>query len=81
MVPFPFAIDDHQTKNGEWLQQAGAAQVIQQDDLDAEQLANLLESLFADPKKLLAMAEAARRAAKPDATARVLAVCREELRC
>ncbi|WP_160152828.1 undecaprenyldiphospho-muramoylpentapeptide beta-N-acetylglucosaminyltransferase [Microbulbifer sp. ALW1] len=81
MVPFPFAIDDHQTKNGEWLAQAGAAKVIQQDALDPDQLAAMLESLFADPDKLLAMAEAARRVAKPDATDRVLAVCREEMGC
>lgn len=81
MVPFPFAIDDHQTKNGEWLQQAGAAKVIQQDALDADQLAALLEELFAAPEKLLAMAEAARGAARPDATDRVLAACREEMGC
>ena len=81
LVPFPFAIDDHQTKNGEWLEQAGAAQVIQQDTLEADELAALLESLFADPEKLLAMAEAARRVARPDATDRVLAACREEMGC
>ncbi|QIL91710.1 undecaprenyldiphospho-muramoylpentapeptide beta-N-acetylglucosaminyltransferase [Microbulbifer sp. SH-1] len=81
MVPFPFAIDDHQTKNGEWLQQAGAAKVIQQDALDADQLAALLEDLFAAPEKLLAMAEAARGVARPDATDRVLAVCREQMGC
>ncbi|AMX02063.1 undecaprenyldiphospho-muramoylpentapeptide beta-N-acetylglucosaminyltransferase [Microbulbifer thermotolerans] len=79
MVPFPFAIDDHQTKNGEWLAQAGAAIVIQQEDLDAEKLAMLLKTLFAEPEKLLAMAEAARRVAKTDATARVLDACAEEL--
>ncbi|MBN8430793.1 undecaprenyldiphospho-muramoylpentapeptide beta-N-acetylglucosaminyltransferase [Microbulbifer salipaludis] len=81
LVPFPFAIDDHQTKNGEWLEKAGAACVIQQDALDAEELAGLLESLFAAPEKLLAMAEAARRVARPDATDQVLAVCREEMGC
>ncbi|QKX15698.1 undecaprenyldiphospho-muramoylpentapeptide beta-N-acetylglucosaminyltransferase [Microbulbifer sp. YPW1] len=81
MVPFPFAIDDHQTKNGEWLEKAGAARVIQQDALDADQLAALLAELFAEPEKLLAMAEAARRVAKPDATDRVLDVCREEMGC
>ncbi|WGL17939.1 undecaprenyldiphospho-muramoylpentapeptide beta-N-acetylglucosaminyltransferase [Microbulbifer bruguierae] len=81
MVPFPFAIDDHQTKNGEWLQQAGAAQVIQQDELDADKLATLLEALFSDPEKLLAMALAARRVARPDATDSVLAVCREAMGC
>lgn len=80
MVPFPFAIDDHQTKNGEWLQQAGAAVVIQQDALDAPQLAGLLQEYLDHPQKLLAMAEAARRVAKTDATEQVLAVCREEMR-
>ncbi|WP_066966391.1 undecaprenyldiphospho-muramoylpentapeptide beta-N-acetylglucosaminyltransferase [Microbulbifer sp. Q7] len=81
LVPFPFAIDDHQTKNGEWLERAGAARVIQQDALDAGELAALLESLFAAPEKLMAMAEAARRVARPDATDQVLAVCREEMGC
>jgi len=79
LVPFPFAIDDHQTRNGEWLQRAGGAIVIQQDELDAQKLAKLLEELFAQPQKLLAMAEAARRAAKTDATAQVLAACGEAL--
>lgn len=81
MVPFPFAIDDHQTKNGEWLQKAGAAVVIQQNALSAEKLAQLLEELLARPEKLLAMAEAARRVAKIDATEQVLVACREEIGC
>lgn len=81
LVPFPFAIDDHQTKNGEWLADAGAAMVIQQDELDADKLADILRDLFADPKKLLSMAEAARKVARPDATEQVLAVCREEMGC
>ncbi|SDZ92676.1 undecaprenyldiphospho-muramoylpentapeptide beta-N-acetylglucosaminyltransferase [Microbulbifer marinus] len=79
MVPFPFAIDDHQTKNGEWLEKAGGAIVIQQDALDAEKLAELLKELFGEPQKLLTMAEAARRVAKTDATAQVLKACGEEL--
>lgn len=79
MVPFPFAIDDHQTKNGEWLQRAGGAVVIQQDQLDAQKLAVHLKELFAEPQKLLAMAEAARRVAQTDATAHVLAACAEEV--
>ncbi|WP_346837148.1 undecaprenyldiphospho-muramoylpentapeptide beta-N-acetylglucosaminyltransferase [Microbulbifer sp. SAOS-129_SWC] len=77
MVPFPFAIDDHQTKNGEWLQRAGGAVVLQQDTLNAEELAQLLEGLFAKPLKLLAMAKAARGVAKIDATQRVLEACGE----
>lgn len=77
MVPFPFAIDDHQTKNGEWLQRAGGALVVQQNELQAEQLAQMLKDLFAQPEQLLKMAEAARRVAKTDATQMVLAACAE----
>ncbi|WP_250458549.1 undecaprenyldiphospho-muramoylpentapeptide beta-N-acetylglucosaminyltransferase [Microbulbifer litoralis] len=78
MVPFPFAIDDHQTKNGEWLQKAGGGIVLQQESLTAQQLAEQLTDLFAQPEKLQAMATAARRAAVTDATQRVLAACAEE---
>lgn len=81
MVPFPFAIDDHQTKNGQWLESAGAALVIQQNTLNPERLALQLMELFNQPQRLLAMAKAARRVAKPDATKRVLAVCREQIGC
>ncbi|WP_091508743.1 undecaprenyldiphospho-muramoylpentapeptide beta-N-acetylglucosaminyltransferase [Microbulbifer yueqingensis] len=79
MVPFPFAIDDHQTKNGEWLQHAGGAVVLPQDSLTAEQLAQVMGELFAEPDKLLAMARAAREVAVIDATERVLAACAEEI--
>ncbi|MCW8125625.1 undecaprenyldiphospho-muramoylpentapeptide beta-N-acetylglucosaminyltransferase [Microbulbifer halophilus] len=79
MVPFPFAIDDHQTRNGEWLQKAGGAIVLQQDTLTAEQLAEQLTDLFAQPEKLQAMATAARGAAMIDATEQVLDACREEM--
>ncbi|GAA5523928.1 UDP-N-acetylglucosamine--N-acetylmuramyl-(pentapeptide) pyrophosphoryl-undecaprenol N-acetylglucosamine transferase [Microbulbifer aestuariivivens] len=75
MVPFPFAIDDHQTKNGEWLQQAGGAIVVQQDKMSAEQMAGLLSELFSRPEKLVEMAIAARSVARTDATTRVLGAC------
>ncbi|KUJ83974.1 UDP-N-acetylglucosamine--N-acetylmuramyl-(pentapeptide) pyrophosphoryl-undecaprenol N-acetylglucosamine transferase [Microbulbifer sp. ZGT114] len=75
MVPFPFAIDDHQTRNGEWLQEAGGAIVVQQDTMSAEQMAGLLSDLFTQPEKLLAMAKAARSAARTDATTRVVEAC------
>ncbi|MFA0812085.1 undecaprenyldiphospho-muramoylpentapeptide beta-N-acetylglucosaminyltransferase [Microbulbifer epialgicus] len=79
MVPYPFAIDDHQTRNGEWLQSAGGAVVIQQNAIDAEKLSALLQQLFSDPQQLLQMAEAARRVAKIDATEQVVSACGEEL--
>ncbi|MFS1524902.1 undecaprenyldiphospho-muramoylpentapeptide beta-N-acetylglucosaminyltransferase [Microbulbifer sp. 2304DJ12-6] len=79
MVPFPFAIDDHQTRNGQWLQDAGGAIVVQQREMDAQKLSELLQKLLADPQKLLEMAQAARRVAKVDATQQVVAACAEAL--
>ena len=73
LVPFPFAVDDHQTGNAEFLSEAGAAWLIQQKDLSAEKLAALIGGL--DREKLAVMAEKARALAKPDATARVADIC------
>jgi UDP-N-acetylglucosamine--N-acetylmuramyl-(pentapeptide) pyrophosphoryl-undecaprenol N-acetylglucosamine transferase len=68
LVPFPHAVDDHQTANAEWLLQAGAAQVVQQRDLSAEILAQLLQ---AQTRALcLTRAQAARAVAKTDAAER-----------
>ncbi len=72
LVPYPHAVDDHQTGNARYLVEAGAALLIQQTDLDVEGLAALLRALFADRPRLLRMAEAARELARPDA-ARVVA--------
>ncbi len=73
LVPFPFAVDDHQTGNAEFLSDAGAAWLIQQKDLTAEKLAELIGSL--DRASLAAMSGKARALAKPDATARVADIC------
>ncbi|MGI4983515.1 MAG: glycosyltransferase, partial [Janthinobacterium lividum] len=72
-VPFPFAVDDHQTSNAAFLADQGAAAVIQQRDLDAGWLTAWLADLSRDT--LATMAEKARALAKPDATDRVAAVC------
>jgi len=70
LVPFPHAVDDHQTANAKFLADNGAAILIQQRDLSAEKLAALIRSL--DRAKLLEMAKKARALGKPDA-ARVVA--------
>ncbi len=72
LVPYPHAVDDHQTGNAQYLVEAGAALLIQQRDLSVDGLAQLLGSLLADRPRLLQMAEAARQLARPDA-ARVVA--------
>ncbi|OYW35942.1 MAG: undecaprenyldiphospho-muramoylpentapeptide beta-N-acetylglucosaminyltransferase [Hydrogenophilales bacterium 12-61-10] len=73
LVPFPFAVDDHQTGNAEFLSDADAAWLMQQKDLTAEKLAALIAGL--DRDQLAAMAGKARALAKPDATARVADIC------
>ena len=62
LVPFPHAVDDHQTRNAEHLVRAGAARVIQERDLTPERLAQEISELLGDRERLVGMAEAARRA-------------------
>ncbi|MDD2928966.1 MAG: undecaprenyldiphospho-muramoylpentapeptide beta-N-acetylglucosaminyltransferase, partial [Sideroxydans sp.] len=73
LVPFPFAVDDHQTHNARFLSEHGAAILLPQTELNAAKLAQLLREL--DREKLLAMAQAARSLARPDATQQVAQVC------
>jgi len=75
LVPFPHAVDDHQTGNARYLSDAGAAILIQQPELTPQRLAALLRELGRD--RLLAMAEKARSLALPQATYRVASVCEE----
>ena len=73
LVPFPHAVDDHQTGNARFLADAGAAILLPQTELTPQRLAALLQEMTRE--RLLAMAEKARRCARPDATARVADVC------
>jgi UDP-N-acetylglucosamine--N-acetylmuramyl-(pentapeptide) pyrophosphoryl-undecaprenol N-acetylglucosamine transferase len=77
LVPFPHAVDDHQTRNAEALVAIGAAVVMQESELDIQILAQRLESLLSDRRRLLAMAEAARTLAKPDAAQVIARACME----
>jgi len=72
-VPFPYAVDDHQTTNAAFLADAGAAVLVQQRDLSAELLADWLRSQ--SRASLAEMAERSRSLAKPDATDEVARVC------
>lgn len=77
LIPYPYAVDDHQTRNGEYLANTGAALLKQQVELTPEWLAGTLERLQQDRKQLLNMAEAAWQLRKPDATMRVADQCLE----
>ncbi|MEZ8132441.1 MAG: undecaprenyldiphospho-muramoylpentapeptide beta-N-acetylglucosaminyltransferase [Porticoccaceae bacterium] len=77
LIPFPFAIDDHQTANGQMLVDHGAAEMIQQSALTAANLAAIIVGIAADPDRRLAMAMSARALAKNQAVQDVANVCRE----
>jgi UDP-N-acetylglucosamine--N-acetylmuramyl-(pentapeptide) pyrophosphoryl-undecaprenol N-acetylglucosamine transferase len=69
MIPFPQAADDHQRKNAEALQSAGAARMILQQDLTGERLASEISALVKAPDELTKMEEASRKLARGDAAA------------
>ncbi len=71
LVPFPYAADDHQTRNGEVFAQAGAAFLEPEGALDAAKLAARVTTLMSDLQTRGRMAQAARSLAVPDAAARV----------
>jgi len=72
-VPFPHAVDDHQSTNAQFLASQNAAVLVQQRDLSPENLADWLRSQTRET--LAEMAERARLLAKPEATDRVAQVC------
>ena len=71
LVPYPRAAADHQTANARWMEQAGAAVVLSDGDLDPARLAELVGEMFGDRERLGAMAAAAASLARPDAAERV----------
>lgn len=75
LVPYPHAVDDHQTSNARFLSDHRAAVLLPQTELTPRNLADLLLGMTRE--KLLGMAVAARQLAKPGATRRVAEVCIE----
>jgi UDP-N-acetylglucosamine--N-acetylmuramyl-(pentapeptide) pyrophosphoryl-undecaprenol N-acetylglucosamine transferase len=72
MIPFPFAADDHQRRNAEALERAGAGRMILQQDLSGERLAEEITALVRKPERITAMEQAARKLARGDAAAAVV---------
>jgi UDP-N-acetylglucosamine--N-acetylmuramyl-(pentapeptide) pyrophosphoryl-undecaprenol N-acetylglucosamine transferase len=75
LVPFPHAVDDHQTANARFLAEKGAAVLVPQREMTSEKLASLIGSL--DRATLLDMARKARALGKPDAARIVAQRCME----
>ncbi len=76
LVPYPHAIDDHQTENARWLAGVDAAIVVPQSALDAESLAAQLVALLTDRERLLQMADNARTLVNADAAVHIAQACR-----
>ena len=77
-VPFPHAVDDHQTHNAQFLVQAQAAWLLPQAELTPQRLADWLSGL--DREQLLKHAMQAKNLAKPHATEQVVQVCENLVR-
>lgn len=75
LIPFPYAIDDHQTKNAQQLVAVGGAVLIQQSDCQPAVLKALLEDFLEHPKKLLLMGQKAQSNRHLDAVSRIIKIC------
>jgi len=78
LVPFPKAVDDHQTRNAEYLVERGAAVLVPEGEGFGERLLQAATPLLAQASARMAMARAARSAARPQAAARVADIVIEE---
>jgi UDP-N-acetylglucosamine--N-acetylmuramyl-(pentapeptide) pyrophosphoryl-undecaprenol N-acetylglucosamine transferase len=76
LVPYPHAVDDHQTGNARYLVDAGAAVLLPQSEMDVARLQQEL-ALLQQPEKLVQMAESARARALPQAAVTVAEACIE----
>jgi UDP-N-acetylglucosamine--N-acetylmuramyl-(pentapeptide) pyrophosphoryl-undecaprenol N-acetylglucosamine transferase len=77
LIPFPYAVDDHQTANANYLSSEGASILIQETQFNVEKLKEVLLQLLHAPEQLLQMAIKARSLAKPQATTLVANLCME----
>jgi UDP-N-acetylglucosamine--N-acetylmuramyl-(pentapeptide) pyrophosphoryl-undecaprenol N-acetylglucosamine transferase len=76
LVPFPHAVDDHQTLNARFLEDAGAARIVPESELHPAALAALLEPLLGSRPAMLEMARAAFGLGVRDAAEQVADACR-----
>lgn len=77
LVPFPFAADDHQTKNAEAVVRAGGGMMVLDAELNGAKLFEIISGLAANPKQLETMAKCARSLQKPGAAARAADILEE----
>ncbi|MGL1957973.1 MAG: undecaprenyldiphospho-muramoylpentapeptide beta-N-acetylglucosaminyltransferase [Colwellia sp.] len=76
-VPLPHAVDDHQTKNAQYLVSRGAAKLIPQPLFTTQYLTELVAEIFSEKQTLMNMSKAAFAAADKDATSKVANICQQ----
>jgi len=76
LIPFPYAVDDHQYYNGSYLANAAAAEIIRQKELTDIRLTQMIQDYVSDRGCLITMAEKARALARPEALFDILRVCK-----
>jgi len=79
LIPYPYAADNHQEKNGQYYVSGGGAVQFVQKELTADLLAVTLQELMNDEEKLAAMGAAMKRLAFPDAAERIVSCCLHEI--
>jgi UDP-N-acetylglucosamine--N-acetylmuramyl-(pentapeptide) pyrophosphoryl-undecaprenol N-acetylglucosamine transferase len=77
LVPYPYAIDDHQTLNARYLVDAGAGVILDQKEMTAERVSELLNDFSDHRNRLVELACAARKLARPEATRKIAEICME----
>ena len=80
LIPFPFAADNHQEINGQYLVEAGAGLMFRQADLTGDKLGIKIKQVLEDKKLLAEMAENSGKIARPEATDTIINVCMELLK-
>lgn len=79
LIPFPHAVDDHQTHNARFLSENHAAILLPQPDLTVAKLSSLVNELATDTAKLAKMSDAARQAATPEALQQVVEIVLKQI--
>ena len=77
LIPYPYAADDHQTKNGEYYVQGGGALLYQEKELSAMILAQCIDDLICNPERLVKMGNAMKKLSFPDAATKIVGYCLE----
>jgi len=75
LIPYPFAADDHQRRNGAWYAEGGGALLLDQQGLTADALGEAIDGLINDRERRQRMSQAMKKLSIPDADDRIVDIC------